>query len=160
MTAGADEHHVIEVRIDSDPKYLCVVRAVVDVIAHKVGLDDATCGQVSLAVDEAVTNVMRHGYDGATDQPIWVKVRMGDAAGNPGFTIAVEDRGRQVDPTAIRGRDLDDVRPGGLGVHIIRQVMDQVTYTQRDEGGMRLVMSKTTASTDSPSTAKPGASQS
>ncbi len=139
------DHDAIELRIDSDPRFLCVVRAVVSVIADKVGLNEAICGQVSLAVDEAVTNVMRHGYGGATDQPIWIKVRLGDGNGGEGFTVIVEDRGRQVDPATIQGRDLDEVRPGGLGVHIIRQVMDQVSYSQRDGGGMRLVMSKTTA---------------
>jgi anti-sigma regulatory factor (Ser/Thr protein kinase) len=62
--------------------------------------------------------------------------------GHPGFTIIVEDRGRQIDPDAIRGRDLDQVRPGGLGVHIIRNVMDEATYARRPDRGMRLTMAK------------------
>jgi len=152
------DHPAIDLRIDSDPKFLCVVRAVVGVIAAKAGLDEATCGQVSLAVDEAVTNVMRHGYGGATDQPIWIKVHLADGDGGHGFTVTVEDRGRQVDPTAIRGRELEDVRPGGLGVHIIREVMDRVTYTQREGGGMRLVMSKSCDAAGTTNGAKPEAS--
>jgi len=160
VSVPTGEHDAIELRIDSDPKYLCVVRAVVGVVAEKLGLDEAACGKVSLAVDEAVTNVIRHGYDGATDQPIWLKVRMHDGDGRTGFTLTVEDRGRQVDPRRIRGRDLDEVRPGGLGVHIIQEVMDQVSYSQREGGGMRLVMSKTTDASGPEATSQPKASTS
>jgi anti-sigma regulatory factor (Ser/Thr protein kinase) len=47
-----------------------------------------------------------------------------------------------VDPATIRSRDLDDIRPGGLGVHIIHEVMDEVRYERRDSRGMRLTMVK------------------
>ena len=56
--------------------------------------------------------------------------------------IVVEDRAKQVDPETIQPRDLDDIRPGGLGVHIIREIMDHVSYEKRDGGGMRLSMTK------------------
>jgi anti-sigma regulatory factor (Ser/Thr protein kinase) len=54
----------------------------------------------------------------------------------------VRDFGRQVDPSTIRSRSLDEVRPGGLGVHIIRSVMDEVEYSRAEGGGMRLRMLK------------------
>lgn len=133
----------IEVRILSQPRYLCVVRAAIAAALERYGYSDAACGQFMLAVDEAVTNVIRHGYDNADDQPVWIKLRPSDHDGNDGLTIIVEDQARQVEPEIIRGRDLDDVRPGGLGVHIIREIMDDVEYTKRPEGGMRLAMSKT-----------------
>ena len=47
-----------------------------------------------------------------------------------------------VDPSDIKPRDLDDVRPGGLGVHIIVECMDEVTYSPRDGGGTVLTMVK------------------
>jgi hypothetical protein len=59
-----------------------------------------------------------------------------------GLRIVIEDCGRQADPDAIKGRDLDDIRPGGLGVHIIREVMDQAVYEKRPAGGMRLTLVK------------------
>lgn len=132
----------IEIQILSQPRYLCVARAAVAAAVEKFGFDDETVGQTMLAVDEAVTNVMRHGYEGAEDQPIWLRIAPTGPDGEAGFTIVVEDRGRQVDPAKIRGRDLDEVRPGGLGVHIIREVMDEVSYARRDGGGMRLTMAK------------------
>ena len=56
--------------------------------------------------------------------------------------IVLDDRAKQVDPATIRSRDLDDIRPGGLGVYLIREIMDDVQFEHRDGGGMRLTMSK------------------
>jgi len=132
----------IDLRLVSHPRYLCVARAAVAAAVEKYGFGQETVGQVMLAVDEAVSNVIRHGYDGAEDQPVWIRVSPTTPQGEAGFTIVVEDEGRQVDPACIRGRELDEVRPGGLGVHIIRNVMDEANYTRRPNGGMRLTMAK------------------
>ncbi len=131
----------IEVRILSEPRWLCVVRSALDTALTRLGVVEAVRGLVTLAVDEAVTNVIRHGYGGRADKPIWVRFAATDGA-SPAFRIIIDDEGRQVDPETIRGRDLENVRPGGLGVHIIRQVMDEVAYAPRPEGGMRLTMVK------------------
>jgi serine/threonine-protein kinase RsbW len=64
------------------------------------------------------------------------------AMSRKGLEIIILDRGKSIDPTAICGRDLSDIRPGGLGVHIIRSVMDKVQYRQRLGGGMLLRMVK------------------
>jgi anti-sigma regulatory factor (Ser/Thr protein kinase) len=138
----------IELRVVSDPRYLCVVRAAISAAAGQSGFDDDQCGRVCLAVDEAVTNVIRHGYDSDTSQPVWVRFKARDERGRPGLTVSVEDRGRQIEPEQIRGRELSEVRPGGLGVHIIREVMDRVHYEKREGGGMRLTMSKAAVPTD------------
>lgn len=147
----------IELRLLSQPRYLCVARAAIGAAVEKLGYNDGLCGQIMLAVDEAVANIIRHGYDGRCDQPIWLRFRpLDDIAdtGQQGFTIVIDDLARQVDPSVIRSRDLEDVRPGGLGVHIIRKIMDQVSYEARPEGGMRLTMTKKPVAPrrDSPST--------
>ncbi len=151
-TTLTDPGFDIEIRVLSQPRYSCVIRAAVEAAVQRLGFGEEQCARVMLAVDEAVTNVMRHGYENQQNQPIWVKLRPTDHHGNAGFTIVVEDLARQVEPDAIRGRDLKDVRPGGLGVHIIKQVMDHAQYTKREGGGMRLTMAKT--ATGSPSNSK------
>jgi len=133
----------IEMCVLSQPRYLCVIRKAIEAAVERFGFEEDVCARAMLAVDEAVTNVMRHGYSGVPDKPIWVRVRPVDREGNDGFTIVVDDQAKQVEPEIIRGRDLADVRPGGLGVHIIKEVMDKVEYTRRTDGGMRLVMTKT-----------------
>lgn len=133
----------IELRILSQPCYLCVARAAVSALLERLGYDEADTGKVILAIDEALANVIRHGYDNRPDGPIWLRfnptVSNGDRAG---FIMVIEDEAKQVDPAAIKSRDLEDIRPGGLGVHIIHQVMDEVEYAPRREGGMRLTMTK------------------
>ena len=56
--------------------------------------------------------------------------------------IRIDDRGKQTEPERIRSRELSEIRPGGLGVHIIKEVMDSVRYEKRSGGGMRLTMVK------------------
>ena len=128
----------------SDPTYLAGARDLVASVARRLGFSEEASGQVALAVDEALCNVIRHGYDRRKDGPIWVNLwRLESSNGAPsGLRIVVEDEARQVDPEIIKSRDLDEVRPGGLGVHIIRQIMDEVRYEKRDRVGMRLIMEK------------------
>jgi anti-sigma regulatory factor (Ser/Thr protein kinase) len=139
----------LELRIDSDPRWLCAVRGSIDAILARQGIDEGVRGLVMLAVDEAVTNVMRHGYGGRTDQPIWIRFRLLDD-NSKSFLIIVDDEAPQVDPATICGRELEDIRPGGLGVHIIRQVMDEVCYSARPDKGMRLTMVKRFGSVSEP----------
>jgi len=126
----------------SQPRLLSAVRAMVGNLAQRFGFDDQDCNQISLAVDEALCNVINHGYDRRKDGRIWVSVWPEEEGERTGMRVVIEDGARQVDPEEIQGRDLDDVRPGGLGVHIIRQVMDEVVYEKREQGGMRLTMVK------------------
>lgn len=128
----------------SDPTYLAGARQLVLGVAQRLGLDEQACGQVALAVDEALANVIRHGYDRAPDRPIWLSIwpLAPEGGKGSGLRIVIEDEARQVDPTQIRSRALDDLRPGGLGVHIIREVMDEVSYERREPMGMRVTMTK------------------
>ena len=55
----------------------------------------------------------------------------------------IEDEADQIDPDSIKGRDLEDVKPGGLGVHIMREIMDSCRFERRkQEKGMRVIMEK------------------
>ena len=134
----------IQVEMRSDPRYLCGARELVSQVARRVGFDDLGCARLALAVDEALANVIRHGYQSQTDQPIWISIwPLVDAAGAAtGLKVVIEDEARHVEPDLIRSRDLDDVRPGGLGVHIIREVMDEARYEKREGRGMRLTLIK------------------
>ncbi|HYE03774.1 MAG TPA: ATP-binding protein [Phycisphaerales bacterium] len=141
-----------EIRIEmlSNPLYLSGAREMVAAVARRLSFSDEACGQIALAVDEALCNVIRHGYGRSLDRPIWIGlipvggVAVPGSSTNPteALKIVIEDEARQVDPETIRSRNLEDVRPGGLGVHIIRAVMDEVAYEKRSGKGMRLTMIK------------------
>lgn len=127
----------------SDPAQLGDIRLRLSEWARRQHWSEAQVGEVVLALDEAITNVIRHGYQGRNDQPIWITAQIvQDPEHGEGLEIEVRDNGRQVDPACICGRPLDDVRPGGLGVHIIRAMNSTVVYQCVPGGGMRLVMRK------------------
>jgi len=134
----------IELKLVSDPMYLCGARELVGCIAQRIGFDDIDCSKIALAVDEALSNIIRHGYNKAFDRPIWIGISplrpTKDSIG--GIVITIDDEAKQVEPCSMKGRALEDVRPGGLGVHIIQEVMDEVSYEKRTGCGMRLKMVK------------------
>ena len=139
MTEAPD----ITLQLRSDPQCLCGVRELVLAVAKRYGLSDESASRMTLAVDEALCNIIRHGYQSAPDGPIWLRMwGLGDNGSGPGIRIVIEDEARQIDPQNIHGRDLDDIRPGGLGVHIIREVTDEAVYEKRPGAGMRLTLVK------------------
>jgi len=138
----------VRLELYSQPRFLAATRAMIGNLAQRLGFSEVQCGQISLAVDEALCNVINHGYGRRPDGRIWLSVWEQDGE-QPGMRIVIEDEARQVDPSTIRSRDLDDVRPGGLGVFIMREIMDDVCYEQRPAGGMRLTMVKLNRPDDS-----------
>jgi anti-sigma regulatory factor (Ser/Thr protein kinase) len=136
------ERESVEFRLMSDPAHLGQVRDAVRRAAGEAGFAEADREQIALAVDEALTNVIKHGYGGRHDQPIDVWIEAVTQEERCGIRIVVRDFGKPVDPDSICGRDLDDLRPGGLGVHIIKTVMDDVSYKPDAGGGTRLTMLK------------------
>ncbi|MBS0191588.1 MAG: ATP-binding protein [Phycisphaerales bacterium] len=140
-TLKPDAH--IRVELLSNPTYTSGMKDLVHAVAKRLGFAELDCGHIALAVDEALCNIMTHGYEQRMDQPIWLSLWPLDPdGGKPGIKIVIEDRAKQIEPEKIRGRELQDVKPGGLGVHVIREVMDEVVYEKRDGGGMRLTMIK------------------
>jgi len=139
----------ISVEMLSNPVYLSGARQLVSSVAQRLGFDEMACSQIALAVDEALCNVIRHGYDRAVDRPIWLSLWPVEE-GKGGLRIVIEDEAKQVDLDAIKSRKLEDVRPGGLGVHIIREVMDEVKYERREGAGMRLTLVKRVPMTAGP----------
>jgi anti-sigma regulatory factor (Ser/Thr protein kinase) len=122
---------LLKLEFNSDPQLLCVVRGALERLTEVFGFSPPERRSVTRAVDEALTNIMRHCYNGQTDQPIEVyctRVRPRASERNDGLEILLCDHGPAVDPAKLRGRRLDDIKPGGLGLHFIRQSMDTVEY--------------------------------
>lgn len=131
----------VRIEMISQPRYLAGARSMIASIAQRLGFAEAACGQIALAIDEAICNVITHGYQKRPDGRIWISI-WPISEPSPGIRILIEDEGKQVDPESIRSRDLGEIRPGGLGVHIIKHVMDSAEYTRRAKCGMALCMEK------------------
>ncbi len=140
----SDKPH-IQLQMLSDPMLLSGAREMVLWVARRTGFNELDCSQIALAVDEALCNVFRHGYDRSTEGTIWMSIwpKAATETEQGSIKIVIEDEAKQVDPEGIKSRDLDDIRPGGLGVHIIKEVMDHAVYEKRAQVGMRLTMTKT-----------------
>ena len=115
----------IEFSIPSHPVYLQMVRAVVEKTVHILGLAPDLSGRIILAVDEASSNVIKHAYGNQADGRLDFLIEMDRER----LEICITDDGKTCDISRMKPRDLDDVKPGGLGVYIISQVMDKVVYT-------------------------------
>ena len=122
------------IKIQSDPKYLSVIRTVTAKVGELYGLSESGIKDVKLAVDEACSNVIKHAYGGDTHQSILVRYKRT----KKGFEVLIEDHGVKVQPESIEGRNLDDIRPGGLGVHLIKRAFDIFQFDQRKRKGNRL----------------------
>lgn len=97
---------------------------------YDIGEDDTNA--LHLVLDELVINIVRHGYGDTGDGTIHVRLaRAGDT-----LTMTVEDTAAAFDPTQVPEPDLDqpiESRPvGGLGVHIVRSLVDTIAYTRKD----------------------------
>lgn len=142
---------LLRLQLHSDPKLLCVVRGALERLTEVLGFSASECRSVTRAVDEALTNIMRHCYGGRLDQPIEVSCQRlpRRASSSEGLEILLSDRGPAIDPVKFRGRRLDEIKPGGLGLHFIRQSMDTVEY-QRGRGINRFRMVKYLQQSESP----------
>jgi anti-sigma regulatory factor (Ser/Thr protein kinase) len=134
----------IELNMCANPDYLCVARTAVRQVAKTVGMKEENIEPVTLAVEEALSNVIRHSYGGPCDKPVILKlnrINYGDE-NKSAMEVLIRDFGRQIDTANIKGRDLEDVKPGGVGVHIMRSVMNEVEYRPNEDCGMQLRMVK------------------
>lgn len=93
-----------------------------------------------LGLDEACTNVIRHAYGNREDQLICL--RLETLSGNRGVRFRLRDYApNAAHPSTFEGRELDDVRPGGLGMHFIKRIFDRVYFLRRRDG-TELVLTK------------------
>lgn len=124
-------------RILSDPANLASVRKSVEELTLAGGFDAGAVGEVALCVNEALANVMRHAYNGAPDRPIDVSAELTRDA----IVVRIRDWGTGVNPEALPHPPHDPLKPGGLGLICLRQMMDDVHFESQPDG-MLLEMSR------------------
>jgi len=128
----------------SDPSLCCVIRSAIERLAEVVGFAAEDTHAIILAVDEALTNIIRHAYGGKHGKSIHVSCNRVehrvDGKTLKGLEIKLLDAGKAMNLRDIPERPLSEVRPGGLGLHFIRQCMHRVEYRRtRGKNHLRLV---------------------
>ena len=129
----------IKLSIPGDPKYLGLIRKVLQELLNSHEVPDDTSRRLILCVDEACANVIKHSYEGPCDEPIEATF----AIEGDDFKVQIRDYGKQCDIDKIKPRKLEDIKPGGLGTHFMNEIMDDVNYcTNRAKGTMLTMIKK------------------
>jgi anti-sigma regulatory factor (Ser/Thr protein kinase) len=130
------------IEVEARLERLSEVRAFVRSAVAAVGGSEDCIVDLVQAVDEAATNIVSHGYRGEPG-PIEVDVRAGPPDGSVRVTIL--DRAPRFDPGSVAEPDLADphIRPGGMGIHLMRAATDAVRHADRTGGGNVLTLVRT-----------------
>jgi serine/threonine-protein kinase RsbW len=117
-----------KLKIPSITENLQMIREFVLKIAAKTGFNEETQEQIALAVDEACTNVIKHAHNHDASRLMDIQIQT-DANK---MKITITDKGRGFDITKLKDPDVEkyirESRHGGLGIYLIKTLMDEVDY--------------------------------
>jgi sigma-B regulation protein RsbU (phosphoserine phosphatase) len=122
------ESPTLELRFPSDPKRLRMVREKVQEVAEEIGCSKKLISDLVIAINEACMNIMQHAYKGDKSGEILLEIQTDSGD----LQVVLTDFAEPIDPANIRPRDLEDVKPGGLGTYFIQEIMDDCTYGNLD----------------------------
>jgi serine/threonine-protein kinase RsbW len=109
--------------------FLDEIREFVGDVARKNGFTDREVYNIQLATDEAASNIIEHAYEGITNGSLEISC----GVRNKVMTIILVDHGESFDPSGVPApdlkADLSDRKIGGLGLFLMRKLMDEVHYT-------------------------------
>lgn len=128
---------VVSLSIPAEASRLKALRDTAHKALREVGCSTQQADNIVLAISEACSNIIQHAYEEHESDRIDVDI----INKNSELVIVLRDYASAIDIETIRPRALKDVRPGGLGVHIMRQLMNSLIYTVPEDGiGNRLEM--------------------
>jgi serine/threonine-protein kinase RsbW len=120
-----------DLTVPSQTAKLKRVRRFVAAAAKRFGFSIDDASKIALAVDEACTNIIKHAYNFAEDKIIHLSILMRDGK----FEVLITDHGKPFDPNSVRlpvmKEYLSHYRHGGLGMYLMKSLMDRVEYRIR-----------------------------
>jgi len=123
-------------------EYLDEIREFVGMIARDGGFGDKDVYNIQLATDEAASNIIEHAYENITDGLLELSCGVKDDK----ITIVLVDHGESFDPSEIPlpdlKADLSKRKIGGLGIFLMRKLMDEVHYEVKSNQSNVLTMTK------------------
>ena len=123
-------------------EYLDEIREFVGAIARDGGFSDKDVYNIQLATDEAASNIIEHAYEKISDGVLELSCGMRDDL----MTIVLIDHGESFDPSEIPlpdlKADLSNRKIGGLGIFLMRKLMDDVHYEVKTNNSNVLTMTK------------------
>jgi len=130
VAADGQRRHSITLPNDIDT--VPQLPAFIDAVAKDAALDTSQTMSLNLAIEEAVVNVMEYAYPEGTKGTVNIVATIADDV----LSFVISDSGKPFDPTAKAEVDTTlsaEERPiGGLGIHLVRQIMDDIAYERKD----------------------------
>lgn len=127
MTTKAKKYHL---KLPIETANLEIVREFVARIAQNMGFSEENIHRIELAVDEASTNVIRHAYKNSKTNQEFLSVEV--TTHEDRLEIDVIDAGKGFDPSQVKTPEMDvylkEMKRGGLGLYLIKTLMDKVEY--------------------------------
>jgi anti-sigma regulatory factor (Ser/Thr protein kinase) len=129
----------IQVRLDTAPDTLRVVRHIIALLAREHGASSDVASSLELAVGEALINAHEHAYDGHPG-PLEIDLVADDLS----LAVAIHDHGRPVTDVPRIPRDAPSLSSGHYGLYLIGQLMDrvQIVHPVSERGGTAIRMVK------------------
>ncbi|WP_281440627.1 MULTISPECIES: ATP-binding protein [Paraclostridium] len=124
----------IKMEVTSNPEYVSIIRLTVSGLANKIGFSLDDIEDIKVAVSEACTNAIKHSLDD--------KFLVQFSVLENGLTIEVEDKGTGYDVESLQEPDLTNPKESGLGLFIIKTLMDEVSTISNSDVGTRVKMTK------------------
>ncbi len=134
----SSSNEYITLALPSDPKYLGLLRTLVGEAADLYGFSEEEKQGVMLAVNEGCANIIRHCYRMDGDKKIDVTIRIL----RDRMEVVLRDYGEYRDAEMFREKPCADLEPGGLGITLMKSVMDRVDFCPAGEEGTLLTMVK------------------
>lgn len=123
-------HQLLAYRFSAQAKKLKDTRVKVRAILMEHGYDPDIIEQVVIAIDEACQNIIRHAYGRETEEAIVLQIQQNHQT----LAITLRDYAPHVNVPCLELRDLEEVRPGGLGGHFMHQTMDEISVEPAPDG--------------------------
>ena len=121
-----------QLTLPNDVKQVPLLAEFIDGICEAAGVDMMLTMQLNLAIEEAVVNVMNYAYPAGTEGTVCIDAQMSNGV----LQFVISDSGAPFDPTARAEVDTtlsaEERGIGGLGIHIVRQIMDIIDYKRVD----------------------------
>ena len=132
---STDDIDIVDLRIPCRAEWVALARLSVAAVASRLNFSIDEIEDIKLAVAEACTNAIQHAHGSP-----YIEIKCEAMPG--ALRLSVRDYGHGTRPEHIRSRDLTDERVGGLGVFLIRSLMDEVDYQVHPDQGTLLIMVK------------------
>jgi len=131
---SAAEPESFRLIIPSQTRYLNLVTGMAKRASMVAGMDDTTSAKISIAVDEAVTNVIVHAYGGELDHQVEIELRFMPMA----LEVHIYHTGRAIRDNEVVLPDpreyVKHPRKGGLGLLLMSRFMDEIRFIETGEG--------------------------